>query len=270
MIPFRILSLSLSLLFAFIAGAQGLVDGFFNGKNSYTAVLGGGYEYNERYLAGDRGLDLEKSFSNINAFVAYGLNPTWDLNIAAAYVKSGDEKGFQDARIATKFKVYETQLGAYQLSAQLAAGGSFPLSAYQTEGLNAIGQRAFSLQSRFLIHAQNKTGFFLTTQTGYDYKFEPVPNAVVGSLKVGLARSNYYLDAFIDVQNSVDGADYRGSPAPNNFRELEVDFMRVGLTFYKPLFSFMGVYLNTAYTLDGRNVGLGPAVNMGIVYKSKL
>jgi hypothetical protein len=120
------------------------------------------------------------------------------------------------------------------------------------------------------LHAQNKDGYFLTAQSGYDYRFDPVPDAYASSLKIGLARSTFYLDAFLDFQNSVNGKDYRGRPAPNNFRELEVDFLRTGVTFFKPINKQLGAFINGSYTVDGRNVGLGPAVNLGITFKSSL
>jgi hypothetical protein len=68
----------------------------------------------------------------------------------------------------------------------------------------------------------------------------------------------------------VNGKDYRGRPAPNNFRELEVDFLRTGVTFFKPFNEQIGAFVNGSYTLDGRNVGLGPAVNLGITFTSSL
>ncbi|WP_194851310.1 transporter [Nonlabens antarcticus] len=261
--------ISLGLLAISRSTSQGLADGFYNGSKNFTIVLGAGSESNPTYLAGERKLELDKSFQNINVFVAYGITDKIDLNLAAAYVKSGDEKGFQDARILFKYKLYELELEKLQLSAQLASGFSFPLSDYQTEGRNAIGQRASSIPARILIHAKHSSGFFATAQTGYDYKFDPVSNAYASSLKLGFARSSYYVDVFLDYQNSIEGKDYRGNPAPNNFRELEVDFLRTGVTFFKPLSEKIGAFINGVYTIDGRNVGIGPAINLGIVYKSK-
>lgn len=260
----------LTILVVPSAQSQGLTDGFFNGNKNYTLVLGAGYEDNPSYLAGKRELDLNKSFQNINLFAAYGITDRLDLNLAAAYVKSDNEEAFQDARLVFKYEIYQENQENFKFSIQIASGISFPLSDYQTEGLNAIGQRATSIPSRLLIHAQHTDGYFLTAQTGYDYKFDPVPNAYASSLKIGLARSRFYIDAFLDFQNSINGKDYRGSPAPNNFRELEVDFLRTGVTFFKPFNKQLGAFVNGSYTIDGRNVGLGPAINLGITYKSSL
>jgi hypothetical protein len=257
-------------LVAPLALSQGLTDGFFNGKKNYTLVLGAGYENNPTYLAGKRELDLDKPFQNINVFAAYGLTNQLDIYVAAAYVKSDNEEAFQDARIVLKYKLFEARTDNFKFSAQFASGISFPLSDYQTEGINAIGQRATGIPSRLLLHIQKNDGCFLTVQSGYDYKFDPVPDAYASSLKIGLALSTFYLDAFLDFQNSVNGKDYRGRPAPNNFRELEVDFLRTGVTFFKPFNEQIGAFVNGSYTLDGRNVGLGPAVNLGITFKSSL
>ena len=250
--------------------AQGLVDGFYNDAKNFTAVIGAGYEDNPTYLAGDNELGLEKSFFNVNAFLGYGIATNLDINLAVAYVKSDQEQDLQDARIAIKYKFYQTNFGEFNVSTQLAGGISFPLTNYETEDLNAIGQRATSIPSRLLVHAQHNNGFFVTAQSGYDYKFDSVPNAVGATLKLGLAKKQYYLDTFLDVQNSVNGRDYRGFPAPDNFRELEVDFVRLGATFFKSISENFGVFVNGAYTVNGRNVGLGPAINLGLTFKSRL
>jgi len=250
--------------------AQGLVDGFYSGSGNLTAVLGAGYEDNPTYLAGKNELELEKSFYNINVFAAYGILDKLEINAAAAYVQSDQERALQDARVILKYKFYELKTKNYQLSTQIASGLFFPLTDYETEGLNAIGQHATSIASRLLIHVQHDSGFFATIQSGYDYKFDPVPSAIAGTLKLGLAKRSYYIDVFLDVQNAIEGKDYRGFPAPNNFRELEVDFLRVGATFYKPITPSFGAFVNGALTLDGRNVGLGPAVNVGLVFRTKL
>ncbi|PRP65978.1 hypothetical protein [Nonlabens agnitus] len=252
------------------ASAQGLVDGFYNGAGKLTAVLGAGYEDNPTYLAGKNELDLEKSFLNVNTFLAYGLTDRWELNLAAAYVKSDQEAGLQDARFITKFKAVEHKTNQYELSTTIAGGIAFPLTDYETEGLNAIGQRATRFPLRALLHVQKANGWFATAQAGYTPTLNPTPDSNTASLKLGVAKSSYYIDAFIDYQNSLNGRDYRGFPAPNNFRELEVDFLRAGITFYKPFGLRAGAFVNTAYTFNGRNVGLGPAVNIGLVYKTFL
>ncbi|BAO54025.1 hypothetical protein [Nonlabens marinus] len=246
---------------------QGVIDGFYNGSGNLTAVLGSGYENNPTYLTGKNEIELDKSFFNINMFVGFGLAKNLDLNVAAAYVESDAEKNLQDARFILKYKLHELELDRHIISIQIASGVSFPLTNYETEGLNAIGQRATSIPARLLIHAQQTNGLFFTLQGGYDYKFDPVPNATAATLKLGMARRTYYVDAFLDFQNAINGKDYRGSPAPNNFRELEVDFIRTGVTFFKPFSSTLGAYLNGTYTVDGRNVGLGPAINAGVVYR---
>lgn len=268
--------LKLTFLLAFIicgcimTTAQGLVDGFYTGHRNLTAVLGAGYENNPTYLAGKRELELEKSFDNANLFIAYGIARRWDLNASAAYVRSDNVSNFQDAAITLKHKFAQLQKGNFEFSAQIAIGIAFPLSNYETEGLNAIGQRATSLNSRFVLHAKHDKGIFTTVQSGIDYKFNPVPDAIASTIKLGLSKSNYYLEAFFDIQNSFNGRDYRGFPAPDNFRELEVDFLRLGTTFFKPLSARFGVFINGTYTMDGRNVGLGPAVNIGLVYNTRL
>jgi hypothetical protein len=269
-IPYLFKVFSSICLFGILANldAQGLVDGFYTGAGQSTIVIGTGYENNPTYLAGKNELDLEKSFFNVNTFIAHGITANLDVNLTAAYVQSDEEQDLQDARVIFKYRFYTTQLSNFNLSLQLASGLSFPLSNYETEGLNAIGQRATSVPTRLLVHAQSGRGWFATLQAGYDARFNPVPSSNNTSLRLGLAASYIYVDAFIDYQNSLNGRDYRGAPAPNNFRELEVDFLRTGITIYRSFLTNYGIFINGSYTIDGRNVGLGPAINAGLVFKT--
>ena len=155
--------------------SQGLIDGFYNGAGNITAVIGAGYEDNPTYLAGKNELELEKSFYNINTFIAYGITNRIDVNLASAYVESDAERALQDARLIAKFKAFETIKDQYELSTTLAGGIAFPLTNYQTEGLNAIGQRATRFPLRALLHYKRTAGWFATAQVGYTPTLDPTP-----------------------------------------------------------------------------------------------
>ena len=60
-----------------------------------------------------------------------------------------------------------------------------------------------------------------------------------------------------------------GGTLPNapSFRELKVEYTRIGGTIYKPFGKRIGAYLGGYYNLTGRNVSQGLGINGGLVFK---
>jgi hypothetical protein len=254
----------LSLLFTTGLFAQGRVDGFFKGKGNLDVVLGGGYESNPNYFAGTDKIILQRNVTIYNAFLAYGITDKLDVNISLPYVDvNGVESDFQDYALFLKYKVFEKK--GWNIS--LASGFSSNIIDYQTEGGNAIGQKAKTIDGRLVVHYFASNGIFFTAQGGYSYKKDPVPSSIPLTLKVGLAKAKYYVDVWYDFQHGIGGFDYRGNPSPSTFRTLGVSYHKVGGTFYKPIFKHLGAYLGASYILAGRNISQGLGVNAGIVLK---
>ncbi len=244
--------------------SQGRVDGFFKGKGNLDFVLGGGYESNTNYFAGRDKVVLQRNVTLYNSFLAYGITDQLDINMSLPYVDVNDvEKDFQDYSVFLKYKVVDKN--GWTIS--LVSGFSSNVIDYQTEGGNAIGQQAKTVDGRLVVHYFASNGMFFTTQGGYSYRNNPVPHSVPLTLKVGLAKSKYYFDVWYDFQHGIDGFDYRGDPRPPTFRALGVSYHKIGGTFYKPLFKHLGAYVGTSYVLTGRNVSQGIGVNAGIVLK---
>jgi hypothetical protein len=262
----------LLLLVASVTGvkciSQGKVDGFFKGKGNTEIVLGGGAEFAQKFYAGREKIALGRTIYNANLFIAAGLFDRLDLYLAAPYVKINTVNSIQDGSVYLKYKVFNKDLENGNLSASLAAGFSGNLANYQTEGLNAIGQQAKVLDIRPVVHYFSKSGWFGTVQVGYNHKQNPVPSALNSSLKVGKAASKYYFDVWYDYLTSFGGLDYRGTPAPSTFRELGVDYHKIGGTFYTSIFQRLGGFVGASYVITGRNLGKGTGINLGLVLKS--
>ncbi|MEX1003167.1 MAG: hypothetical protein WDZ35_13700 [Crocinitomicaceae bacterium] len=257
------------LFSAQLAFSQGRVDGFLKGEGNIDLVLGGGYEIAGKYYAGTNKIDLGRAIANVNLFIAAGLTDRIDLNLSIPYVMISNTRSIQDGALFLKMKIVEKEMWDGVLSGIMAAGVSTYLANYQTEGFSAIGQQATTIDFRPLLHYQHNTGWFATLQFPYIYKFNPVPTAINPSLKVGRAHANYYFDIWYEHQTSFGGRDYQGTPAPTTFRELGVDFHKLGGTFYLPLFDRLGTFAGVSYVLSGRNIGKGFGLNAGIVLKSK-
>lgn len=263
----EILWLLACLAFCSLSQAQGRVDGFYKGKGKLDYGLGAGAELNNKFFAGEELINLSRTIISTNLFAAYGLAKNFDLNASIPFISTEGNSNIQDPALYLKYKLIETRLSAGNISLSLAGGVSTNLTDYETEGIGAIGQQATVFDIRPLVHYFSDAGIFATLQAGFQSKSDPTPDAVGASLKVGLAKANYYFDLWFDYQESDGGLNYEGIPAPRTFKQLGVDYSKVGGTFYKPIKDKLGYYIGTSYTLAGRNIGQGPGFFVGIVAK---
>ena len=247
--------------------AQGKVDGFYQKQQTASMVLGLGFEDSKKYITDDTTLDLERSTYYTALFVAYGVTDDFDVNLTIPYIISNNENDFQDVSVLLKYRFLNTDLGLGSFQMGGAAGFSTPLSNYRIGGLNDIGQQATVIESRLLFHYLHDMGWFATTQSGFSFKLEQVPNSIPFTIKLGRATANWYYDLYYDYQHALGGIDYRGTPAPQNFREFGVDFHKIGVTLYKPFSNTFGGYVSVAYTLGGRNTFLGASYGIGLSYQ---
>jgi hypothetical protein len=248
--------------------AQGRVDGFYKGKGNIELAIGGGVEFDKHYYAGRNKIELSRTIYNSSLTIGTGLLNRLDLYLNIPYVSIGNAKSVQDGSIFLKYLIVKKKLSQGEFSFNLAGGYSSNLASYQTGGVDAIGQQAKVIDIRPVIHYQ-AGGWFTTLQFAYNYKFDPVPNATNGSIKIGKATAKYYFDVWYENQHSFGGFDYQGTPAPPSFRELGVSYHKVGGTYYMPIGSRFGFYIGAAFVVSGRNIGQGPIVNVGFVMKNK-
>ena len=264
----RFFLLLILVLLCVIVDAQGRVDGFFKGKGNLDVVFGLSSETNNFYFAGKERINFSRKTKSYNTFLAYGITNKLDINLSLPYVNVNDrEKDFQDWSVFLKYSVKDVVIQKIKLKIGIAGGFSSNFSDYQVGGGSAIGQQAKLIDVRPVLHFSFPKGLFTTLQGGYSYRFDPVPSSIPFSLKVGLAKSKYYLDIWYDYQYGIGGFDYRGTPSPPSFRELGVSYHKVGGTVYLSVFKFLGVYGGVAYTLAGRNIPYGLGCNIGVVLK---
>lgn len=256
-----------SILVAIDGNCQGRVDGFYKGKGMIEVGLGGGIEFDNAFFAGTNKINLSREIRSASLFIGTGLTEKLDLYINIPYVSIGNAQSVQDGSVFLKYQILKKDVANGKLSFSLASGFSGNLSNYQTSGVDAIGQQARVIDIRPLVHYE-LNGWFATLQYAYNYKFDPVPSAVTGSLKLGYAASKFYLDVWYENQITKGGFDYLGTPTPPSFRELGVNFNRIGATYYRPFGKRIGAYTGTYYTLNGRNIGQGPYISLGFILKS--
>lgn len=266
-----LLGILLVLAFSGEGFSQGRVDGFLKGKGNLDIALGVNAELNGKFYAGKNLIDLPRAIISANAFFAYGITNNLDVNLSIPFISvNGVENNIQDIALFLKFQYAQIKLDNSKkgnINLLLAGGFSSNITNYQTEGGSAIGQQAKTIDIRPVIHYQANSGFFATFQGGYNYKFDPVPNAVVFASKFGLAKANWYADIWYDGQIGIGGLDYQGTPIPASFRELGVDYHILGGTFYKPINEKLGIYGGASYVLAGRNISKGIGLSLGLVFK---
>lgn len=247
--------------------AQGRVDGFYKGKGNIELAYGGGVEFASHYFAGRDKIELSRAILNTSLTVGTGLFDRLDLYMNIPYVSINEASSVQDGSVFLKYLVARKEFSNSELSFSFAGGYSSNLADYETEGINAIGQRAKIVDIRPLVHYRFGA-WFATLQFAYNYKFDPIPNATNGSFKIGQATAKYYFDVWYENQHTFGGFDYLGTPEPPSFRELGVSYHKAGGTFYVPFGKRLGFYTGLAYVLSGRNIGQGPIINIGFVLKN--
>ncbi|CAM3290879.1 transporter [Aequorivita lipolytica] len=259
-------SLIFSLFVVSNVFSQGKIDGFYKSKNKGSIVLGLGFEDPKSYFAGTEKIDLSRNLYYINLFAAYGITDNLNVNTSLPYLNSNKESNFQDISIMLKYRFFQSVSESGKIEFSLGLGFSTPISDYKTGGLNDLGQQATIIETRAMAHYKWNSGWFATLQSGFSLKFEETPNSIPATFKIGKAAGDWYYDVFYDYQHSFGGIDYLGTPRPQNFRALGVDYHKVGGTLYRSFSEHFGSALNLSYVLGGRNTFQGPAYGLSVVY----
>ncbi|SFT66590.1 hypothetical protein SAMN05216474_1646 [Lishizhenia tianjinensis] len=252
---------SLILFITFASSAQGLVDGFFKGKGRTDMALGFAYEKAKLYYAQNT-IEYGRELFIFNTFAEYGITNKWDV-IASAPIINGKP---QDASFFTKYEVLKWK----GLSVIPAVGISFPMSNYNTETSQSIGQRATNLQPKLVLQYKPNTPWFIQTQATYQNTLVPVPHAWNWSAKIGYGAGKWYGDLWFENQTSLGDAIFLGPIPYNDFRELGVSYQRFGGVIYYQLKERFGISVSASKVLNGRNIGSAGIVGVSGVWKFRV
>ena len=237
--------------------AQPPVDGWSKGKGNIDAVVSYSYESYSKYYAGYDMVSLGRKTQGVSLYAAAGLAEWLDVQMSVPYViTQPGYSGLQD---------FSSYLKARAINKNLSAGGSLtmftslgflaPMTAYETESLFAIGQQATAFDIRGIVQFKHTTGFFVMGQSGYTIRVDPVTSSLPAALKMGLAKSKYYFDVWVDFQHAFGGSDYRDG-SNSSFRTFGVSYAKIGASFYRPFKGGKsGIALGGSYVLGGRNIG---------------
>jgi len=273
--------------------AQGPIDGFFSkkGKASISlSYLSGNYD--EFYVGGEE-VSPVPAHNEIDQTI-YSLYATYAItdNIAVIgnlpYIqKEGngsadpingttEQSDFQDISAFVKWAPYIKELPNGTMTYIVALGGSIPLN-YEPSGILSNGSGAPGIDGKLGLQYKNNSGFFAMVIGGYGLrgksdnnfnlgtgdKFD-APDVVNAVVKIGFAAKNFYLDAFLDSQTSLNGVDIMGPGFAGNFPETIVNYSKIGGNLYIPFTNFIGASFGGGAIIDGRNIGKNTYYNGGI------
>ena len=147
---------------------------------------------------------------------------------------------------------------------------STPVSNYQTNTgygyIIAIGNQATKYTASGVAHLKTSSGVFATGQIGYSLRTGPVPNALVGEAKIGYAGPRTYVEGFAAFQESNGGTDISEAGFNGFFPSTRVNYIRLGVSAYRPIAKGVGIVLGASTYVAGRNIGKSTGYSAGLSY----
>ncbi len=270
---------------------QSPVGGFLQQKGKGSVALSYTTEsYEDVFLVPAKvtGVPIFKKVTTTSAslYTTYGLSNKIEAVVSVPYIKStgqasdavlndlkysNERSGLQDLSVHLKFKAYSTKIGSSTLDFIGVAGVSLPVGDYAVnEGLQsiiAIGNRATKINTIGIAHLKTKDGIFLTGQAGYSFRNNDVPSAFINELKFGYAGKAVYFDAWVANQISESkGVDILQQGFTGFFPATRVNYTRIGVNLYVPIYKGLGIAGGVNGYVQGRNLGQSTGVSGAVIY----
>lgn len=272
--------LTIFLLFvSHFAFAQSPVNGFMQRKGHGSVVLSHNFEsYNSVFLVPKKitGVPIfnDIKVNSTSVYTTYGLSDKLNLVLNVPYIKAegaaseqvlknlnytNTQSGLQDVSIYVKYKALTVESDKRTFNLVGAVGVKTPLGDYSVDdGLQsivAIGNRATSVNVLAIGLLRDNSGFFMSGQAGYCLRNNQVPDAVMSELKIGLIKPRLYADVLIANQTSLSGTDILADGFQGFFPSTRVNYTRIGLNIFVPIYRQFGLCTGANTYIDGRNLG---------------
>ena len=288
----RVLTLAVvCMLLTTFCMAQSPVSGFMKKKGEGALVLSYSHEsYDKVFLVPNEadGVPVfnDVTTTSISFYGEIGVTDKFNIVLNVPYVKSegnassaelenngfeNERKGLQDLKIYAKYKFHTIDFEKSSLDFIGSVGVETPIGDYSAnEGLQsiiAIGNESFRFSALGIATFKTNSGVFVTGQAGYSFRASNVPNALITELKLGYAASKFYVDAFVANQLSdKEGVDILGEGFVGFFPATRVNYTRVGVNGYAPLYGGVGLTAGVNSYVSGRNIGKSTGFYGGLVY----
>lgn len=273
------------------AFSQSPISGFMQGKGKGNVSLSLSSEkYDKVYLVPQEtdGVPIfnEVKLNSTNLYATYGLSDQLDVVLSLPYISaegnasqgqlnnlnySNTRSGVQDVSFFLKYNPYFHNFGKSSLRLIGALGLKTPLGDYKVdEGLQsiiAIGNRSTTVSALGLAMFKMDSGIFASGQIGGNIASNDVPNSYTSELKLGYAASKFYGDAYVANQTSTSGVDILREGFQGFFPATKVNYTKIGLNLYTPLYKDFGLAGGASTLVAGRNIGKATGFYGALVYK---
>ena len=291
MIKNKLLSVFVFAAVNVAVSAQSPVNGFMQGKGKGNVVVSYGMEsYDEVYLVPKKvnGVPVfrDVNVTSASLFATYGITDQFDVVVSLPFITAtgnaseavlqnlnfeNERSGIQDVSVFLKFNPFDINIGSSNLKLIGAVGVKTPVGDYKVdEGLQsiiAIGNRSTTVNMIAIAMFKTKYGIFTSGQFGTGFATQGVPDSYMSELKLGYAAKRIYGDVFIANQTSATGVDILGNGFQGFFPATKVDFTRVGVNLYAPIYKAIGLAGGANSYIAGRNIGKATGFYAGVVYK---
>ena len=282
-------TLTVFLLFSpLLIFAQSPVNGFMQKKGHGSVVLSHNFEYyNSVFLVPKKveGVPIfnEIKVNSTSIYTTYGLSDKFNVVLNVPYIKAegaaseqvlknlnykNTQSGLQDVSVYVKYKALTVESDKRTFNLIGAVGVKTPLGDYSVDnGLQnivAIGNRATSVNALAIGLLRDNSGFFASGQLGYCLRNNQVPDAVMSELKIGLIKPHFYVDALIANQTSLGGTDILADGFQGFFPSTKVNYTRIGLNIFIPIYRQFGLCTGASTYIAGRNLGQSTSVYGGV------
>ncbi|MBE0391437.1 hypothetical protein [Flavobacterium sp. PL002] len=273
------------------AHSQSPISGFMQGKGKGDISISYSSEkYDEVYFIPEKvdGVPVfnETKISSTSIYATYGITDQVDVVLVLPYVTAkgsateevltnlgleNERKGFQDVSVFVKYSPFNFDFGTSSLRLIGALGLKTPLSNYKVEegfqSIIAIGNRSTTVSTTGMAMFRMDSGIFASAQLAGNYASNDVPNSYATELKVGYAARLFYGDIYIANQKSTGGVDIFGEGFAGYFPITKVNYTKIGIDLYTPIYKEIGVSAGASTLVAGRNIGKSTGFYGGLVYK---
>ncbi|NRT16878.1 hypothetical protein HNP99_003252 [Flavobacterium sp. 28A] len=273
------------------AHSQSPISGFMQGKGKGNISISYSSEkYDEVYFIPEKvdGVPVfnETKISSTSIYATYGITDQVDVVLVLPYVTAkgsateevltnlgleNERKGFQDVSVFVKYSPFNFDFGTSSLRLIGALGLKTPLSNYKVEegfqSIIAIGNRSTTVSTTGMAMFRMDSGIFASAQLAGNYASNDVPNSYATELKVGYAARLFYGDVYIANQKSTGGVDIFGEGFAGYFPITKVNYTKIGIDLYTPIYKEIGVSAGASTLVAGRNIGKSTGFYGGLVYK---
>lgn len=243
--------------------SQGPLDGYFKGKKILDVAISGGVQTATTYTGANGPFDYGRTLPMASIFAEYGINNRLDVIVTLPIINFN----LQDLGAYAKIKMVEKQFAGRTFTLASGLGFSAPVSNYDTEIKNAIGQRATQFHGHLIAQSNLSSHFTFQMQGAYHYALDPVPSAVTASGKLIFSHNKWYADAWYEYQKGQGNISFGGAIPNTSFRQFSVDYHRIGGVVFRGLENNWGVFVNASSILKGLNTFNTTSIMAGFVKK---